>query len=126
MHKLFILIPLSLAACGNAADTETTSQDCAVTASYETKSITSNLPLPDGFTVVEQSSNGYFIRLASAERASSATIRELADSLADYFDRVDLCLDVAHERGDEYLAIIEGKVYDYETNRIYSLNSISK
>lgn len=111
----------SLAACGNSADM-TTSAPTFATASAATHSSS----LPAGFMVVEQSSDGYFIRLASAERASSGTIRELADSLSGTFDRVDLCLDVAHERGDEYLAIIDGKVYDYENNRIYSLNSISK
>lgn len=121
MHKLFIILTLSLGACGKTADTATSAPAFATVATpYHSTS------LPAGFSVVEQSSNGYFIRLASAERASSGTIRELADSLSGSFDRVDLCLDVAHERGDEYLAIIDGKVYDYEKNRIYSLNSISE
>lgn len=121
MHKLFILMALSLAACGKTTDTATFASTFTMSAAHSNHS-----SLPAGFTVVEQSSDGYFIRLASAERASSGTIRELADSLSGSFDRVDLCLDVAHERGDEYLAIIDGKVYDYENNRIYSLNSISK
>lgn len=121
MHKLFILMALTLAACGKTTDTATSAPNFATAAAQSHQS-----SLPVGFTVVEQSSEGYFIRLASAERASSSTIRELADSLSGSFDRVDLCLDVAHERGDEYLAIIDGKVYDYENNRIYSLNSISK
>lgn len=122
MHKLFILIAFALAACGNSTDIAK-SVPATTTASAST-SLQSSLPA--GFTVVEQSSDGYFIRLASAERASSGTIRELADSLSGSFDRVDLCLDVAHERGDEYLAIIDSKVYDYENNRIYKLNTISK
>lgn len=121
MHKLFILMTLSLAACSNTTDTATSASTFTTSAAHSNHS-----SLPVGFTVVEQSSDGYFIRLASAERASSGTIRELADSLSSSFDRVDLCLDVAHERGDEYLAIIDGKVYDYENNRIYSLNFISK
>lgn len=121
MHKLFILMALTLAACGKTTDTATSAPTFATAAAQSHQ-----YSLPAGFTVVEQSSVGYFIRLASAERASSGTIRELADSLSGSFDRVDLCLDVAHERGDEYLAIIDGKVYDYENNRIYSLNSISK
>lgn len=116
MHKLFILMALTLAACGKTTDTATSAPTFATAAAQSHQS-----SLPAGFTVVEQSSDGYFIRLASAERASSGTIRELADSLSGSFDRVDLCLDVAHERGDEYLAIIDGKVYDYENNRIYSL-----
>lgn len=121
MHKLFILMALTLAACGKTTDTATSAPTFATAAAQSHQS-----SLPAGFTVVEQSSEGYFIRLASAERASSSTIRELADSLSGSFDRVDLCLDVAHERGDEYLAIINGNVYDYENNRIYPLNSISK
>lgn len=107
---------LTLAACGKTTDTSTSAPNFATAAAQSHQS-----SLPAGFTVVEQSSDGYFIRLASAERASSSTIRELADSLSGSFDRVDLCLDVAHERGDEYLAIINGKVYDYENNRIYSI-----
>lgn len=121
MHKLSILMALTLAACGKSTDTPTSAPTFATVAAQSNQS-----SLPAGFTVVEHSSEGYFIRLASAERASSGTIRELADCLSGSFDRVDLCLDVAHERGDEYLAIIDGKVYDYENNHIYSLNSISK
>lgn len=121
MHKLFIILTLTLAACGKTADTPTFAPTFATVA--HPSPLTS---LPPGFTVVEQSPNGYFIRLASAEHASSGTIRELATSLTGSFDRVDLCLDVAHERGDEYLSILDGKVYDYENNRIYSLNTISK
>lgn len=121
MHKLFILMVLTLVSCGKTADTATSAPVLSTAAVPSHHS-----SLPAGFTVVEQSSNSYFIRLASAERASSGTIRELADSLSGSFDRVDLCLDVAHERGDEYLSIIDGKVYDYEINCIYSLNSISK
>ncbi len=119
MHKLLIILTLALATCGNPANigkfapASTTAQsDCS--------------SLPAGFTIVEQSSDGYFIRLASAERASSSIICTLAGSLSGTFDRVDLCLDVAHERGDEYLSIIDGKVYDYENNNIYSLNAILK
>lgn len=113
MHKLFFILALALAACENTADT--------------TESPTGSVPgievtsLPVGFTVVEQSSDGYFIRLASAERASFGTIRKLADYLSGSFDRIDLCLDGAHERGDEYIAIIDGKVFDYENNSIYSI-----
>lgn len=113
MHKLFFILFLSLAACGKTADNAPTEP------SSPTATAPSSLSaMPAGFTVVERSSDGYFIRLSSAERASSATILELADSLSGKFDRVDLCLDVAHERGDEYLSIIDGKVYDYENNRI--------
>lgn len=121
MHKLFIIMTLTLVACGRTTDTATPAPTFA-----PAEATSSSSSLPAGFTIVEQSSDGCFIRLASAERASSGTIRELAGSLSDYFARVDLCLDVAHERGDEYLAIIDGKVYDYENNRIYSLYSISK
>lgn len=117
MHKLFIIIALSLTACNNAVDMRSDREP--YTATLQSASIHSSLPA--GFTVVEPNTDGTFIRLASAERASSGTIRELADSLSGSFARVDLCLNVAHERGDEYLAIIDGKVYDYENNRIYSL-----
>lgn len=118
MHKLFIPLTLLLAACSNSAEMADITTATIESATATAPSLSS---LPAGFTVVEQSSEGYFIRLSSAERASSGTIRELADSLSGSFDRVDLCLDVAHERGDEYLAIIDGKVYDYENNRIYPI-----
>lgn len=121
MHKLFILMVLTLTACGKTADTATYAPTFTSAAAT---SISSSLPA--GFTVVEQSSDGYFIRIASAERASSSMILKLADSLSDSFDRIDLCLDSTHERGDEYLAIIDGMIYDYEHNIIYALNAISK
>ncbi len=121
MHKLFIILAFSLAACGNSADTTKPTQATAVTSR---QAVPSQYPsLPAGFTVVEQSLDGYFIRLASVERASSSTIRELADSLSCKFDRVDLCLSFAHERGDEYLSIIDDKVYDYKNNSIYSIKA---
>lgn len=121
MHKLFIIMTLTLAACGRTTDTGTYAPTLATAAAPSSSS-----SLPAGFAVVEQSADCSFIRLTSADRASSLAIRELAEALSDTFGRVDLCLNVAHERGDEYLAIIDGKVYDYENNRIYSLNSISK
>lgn len=120
MHKLLFIIAIFAAACSNTADTsKNLTQSASAAASRR-------FCLPSGFTVVEKSSDGYFIRLSSAEQAPEATIRELADSLSGYFDRVDLCLDVAHERGDEYISIIDRTVFDYSKNRIYSLNPISK
>lgn len=85
-----------------------------------------SVPIPAGFSVIEQQPDGFFIRLASAERANQSTIRTLADTFAGKFDRVDLCLDVAHERGDEYASIIGYQVFDHENDNIYSLNSISE
>lgn len=118
MHKLFIIMTLTLVACGRTTDTATSAPTFATA-----EATSSSSSLPAGFSIVEQSSDHSFIRLASAERASSLAIRELAEALSETFGRVDLCLAVSHERGDEYLAIIDGKVYDYENNRIYSLNS---
>lgn len=121
MHKLFIIMTLTLVACGRTTDTATSAPTFATDAAPIHSS-----SLPAGFTIVEQSSDGYFIRLASAERASSGTIRELADTFNGKFDRVDLCLTVAHKRGDEYASIIGYQVFDHENDNIYSLNSISK
>lgn len=120
MHKLLIILTLSMAACNHSAEISKPSPQPVTLASSR------GFSLPSGYAVVEQSADGYFIRLSSAERASVATIRELAESLSGKFDRVDLCLDVAHERGDEYLSIIDGKVFDYANNNIYSLNTTSK
>lgn len=120
MHKLLIILTLSMAACNNSAEiSEPSSQTITVATSR-------GFSLPSGYAIVEQSDCGYFIRLSSAERATVGTIREVAESLSGKFDRVDLCLDIAHERGDEYLSIIDGKVFDYANNNIYSLNTISK
>ena len=116
MHKLFIILAFSLAACVNSVDKAKQSPEME----YQT------LALPAGYTVVEQSPDGYFIRLASAERADAATIRAIADTYSDKFDRIDLCLDVAHERGDEYTSIIGHQVFDHENDTIYSLNPVSK
>lgn len=77
--------------------------------------------VPAGFRVEEQSTDGYFIRLSSPERASAGALHALAESMCGAFDRIDLCLEASHERGDEYLSIIGGKVYDYENDNIYPL-----
>lgn len=118
LHKLSILIALALVSCSQPTEHY---QEPA-----QADAVTETVSLPAGFTVIEQQPDGYFIRLASAERASSGTIRELAVELSDKFDRVDLCLDVAHERGDEYASIIGYQVFDHENDNIYSLKPVSK
>lgn len=71
--------------------------------------------------IVEQQPDGYFVRLATAERAEYCTIRAIAAALAGQYDRIDLCTDVAHERGDEYASIIDGKLYDFTNDKITTL-----
>lgn len=107
LHKLSILIALALVSCSQPTERH---QKPA-----QSDAVTEAVSLPAGFTIIEQQPDGYFVRLASAERASSGTIRELAVELTDKFDRVDLCLDVAHERGDEYASIIRNQVFDTRT-----------
>lgn len=82
----------------------------------------SNLSLPAGFSVIEEQPQGYFIRLASPERASVSTIRTIAASVNGAFDRIDFCLEGTHERGDEYASVIDGKLYDYVNDKITTLN----
>lgn len=84
-------------------------------------SVVPGIILPLGLSVVEKHPNGFFIRLSSASRLSDNEIKALVDSLNFSFDRIDLCLDVAHERGDEYTSIIGYKVFDHENDNIYSL-----
>ena len=109
-NKLLILLMCTLFGCARPSDTLSHS-------SYGVSSVS----IPAGFSVIEQHPDGYFIRLASAERASAATIRSIADTFNGKFDRVDLCLNVAHERGDEYASIIGFQVFDHENDNIYSL-----
>ena len=116
MHKLFLSLALFLAACSD------TSERTAPAAG----SVSSCSNPPAGLSVIEQSPNGYFIRLASAEHVTASVIKATADSIGSEFDRIDFCLDVAHERGDEYTSIIGDQVFDHENDNIYSLNSISK
>ncbi|WP_289769216.1 hypothetical protein [Muribaculum intestinale] len=84
----------------------------------------SSVSIPVGFSVIEHHPDGFYIRLTSAQRATPAIIRSIADTLADKFDRIDLCLDVAHERGDEYASIIGSQVFDYDNDRILSLDKL--
>ena len=88
----------------------------------QTSAAVVSISLPAGFSVIEQQPDGYFIRISSAERASAATISAIAGELADKFDRIDFCLDIAHERGDEYVSVIGSQVLDYESDSIYSIN----
>lgn len=115
MHKFLLILTLSLAACSHRADDSqpSASEPTAVTA-------------PAGFSVVEQSPRGYFIRLASAERVDISTIRTVAASLSSSFDRIDFCIDAAHERGDEYASVIGGNLFDYENDNIYTIKSVVK
>ena len=113
-NKLSILLALMLVGCKQL--NEHPGQ------SMTPQSAVLSVSVPAGFSVVEQHPDGYFIRLASAERAPSATIHSLASSFNGKFDRVDLCLDDAHERGDEYVSIIGNQVFDHENDTIYSAN----
>lgn len=76
--------------------------------------------LPPGITIMEQHPTGNYIRLTAVNRPDSVTLALLSRTLS-YFTRIDLCHLHSHARGDEYLSIIAGKVYDYETDSIYNL-----
>lgn len=115
MHKFFLILTLSLAACSHRTDDSQPSTSEPTFASA-----------PAGFSVVEQSPRGYFIRLASAERVDASTIRRVAASFSSSYDRIDFCLDSAHERGDEYASVIDGQVFDYENDNIYTIKSVVK
>lgn len=112
MHKFLLILTLSLAACSHRTDDSQPSTSEPTCASA-----------PAGFSVVEQSPRGYFIRLASAERVDASTIRRVAASFSSSFDRVDFCIDAAHERGDEYASVIDGKLFDYSADEITTLNT---
>ena len=119
-YKLSILFALAFMSCGQSSkltDSVTTPMAAVVTDS-----------IPAGFSVVEKQPDGYFIRLSSAERATPSAIRSLVDTFSGKFDRIDLCLDVAHERGDEYASIIGSQLFDYENDNIYTIkiNSYAK
>lgn len=117
LNKLTILFTLALVGCTAVSEPKVTSASPSVdVVSVETVS------LPEGFTIVEQQPQGYFVRVASSERASVSTIRTIATSLDGKFDRIDLCTFAAHERGDEYASIIDGKLYDYANDKITTLN----
>lgn len=118
LHKLPILAALVLVSCAQPSDSSV--EPTQSVSGVEAPSI------PAGFTVIEQHPAGYFIRLSSPERADRSALRTLADTFAGKFDRIDLCLDVAHERGDEYASIIGYQVFDHENDNIYSLNQVSK
>lgn len=118
LHKIQSILMVALVGCSQSLErTESMTRPQTIVFSESN---------PAGFSVIEQHPNGYFIRLASAERADVATIRAIADTFAGKFDRIDLCLDVAHERGDEYTSIIGYQVFDHEKDHIYSLKTVSK
>ncbi|MBD5258442.1 MAG: hypothetical protein HDS52_07135 [Barnesiella sp.] len=117
-RKLSILFILALTSCTAYEEREEVAEQVSPAAARET--------IPTGFTVVEQSPAGYFIRISSPERVTSGAIHSLCRAFDGRFDRIDLCLDDAHERGDEYASIIGNKVFDYDNDTIYSLNSTSK
>lgn len=112
-YKLSILIALAFISCGQPS--KITDSVVVPTSAVVADSI------PAGFSIVEKQPDGYFIRLSSAERATPSAIRSIADTFSGKFDRIDLCLDVAHERGDEYASIIGSQVFDYENDNIYTI-----
>jgi len=116
MSKLKFLSILSLFSLFGCAKS-----DRATTAAPALDRGVDALALPAGFSVVERQPQGYFIRLASSERAPVGTIRTIAASLDGRFDRIDFCLNTSHERGDEYASVIDDKLYDYENDNITRL-----
>lgn len=113
LKYLTILSVCSLAGCAQSGHQPEKQPEAVIS--------TSQFILPDGFSVIEQQPQGYFIRLASPERASVGTIQIIAASVDGAFDRIDFCLDTAHERGDEYASVIDGKLFDYENDIIKPL-----
>lgn len=113
MNKNIVFIfLLLLAACAGGQQRE--SSPCPET-------VCEAISIPAGFSVVERNADGNFIRVSSPERVSVGALHALAEALSGAYERIDVCLDAAHERGDEYLSIIAGKVYDYENDNIYPL-----
>lgn len=114
-YKLSILLALAFISCGQPS--KLPDSVATTTAAVVADSI------PAGFSVVEKQPDGYFIRLSSAERATPSAIQAIAATFSGKFDRIDLCLDVAHERGDEYASIIGSQVFDYENDNIYNIQN---
>lgn len=112
--KLIFLIALACSACSSSPEYTVPE----VVSHFET---TESLSLPDGFNVVEAHPDGYFVRVSSAVKADHSDLVKLAECFSTRFDRIDLCLDSAHERGDEYTSIMGRQVYDYVKDEIYTL-----
>ena len=115
LNKITILFLLAAVGCTSPGEHKET------TPATEKTTAVSTVTLPDGFSIVEEHPLGYFIRVASSERATKGSIQTIATSLAGKFDRIDLCTVGAHERGDEYASIIDGKLYDYVNDQITAL-----
>lgn len=112
LRNLSILLALAFAGCSHPTErTEAMAQ-----------TLPASVAILAGFSVIEQQPDGYFIRLASVERASKSSLRTLAYTFNGKFDRIDLCLDIANNRGDEYASIIGYQVFDYENDDIYTLH----
>lgn len=115
-NKLTILFTLALMGC-----TQTPTEHKETPATKELVATVQTTPLPDGVKIVEQQPDGYFVRVATTERVGTSTIRAIATALAGRYDRIDLCIESAHERGEEYASVIDGKLYDYTNDKITAL-----
>lgn len=109
-----ILLSLVLCACSQV------NREPATTKPIE---VVETIAIPQGFTIIEQNPNGYFIRIASAHMATNCEIRMLAETLIGDFDRVDLCVDFASDRGEEYGAIIGSQYFDYINDEINQISN---
>jgi len=116
LNKFTILFALALVGCSQSQI-----EHKETTAMSDAMAVAETVSLPDGFSIVEQHPQGYFIRVASPERASIGTIQAIATALAGNFDRIDFCLVAANERGDEYASVIDGKLFDYDNDIITAL-----
>lgn len=78
---------------------------------------------PCAFTVVEESPAGLFVRLASPERLSRAQLLDAVASFSPRFDRIDFCLADSTARGQEYITVMCGVVFDHDADQCYSITS---
>lgn len=111
MHKLFKFFSVLFASCSSSG-----SQSTEVSSEPD-----SFVDIP-GISIVEQSSKGLFIRLSSPGELSAADVKAIVKYYNGRFDRIDLCVDDAKDRGEEYLSVSESTVFDYRSNTIVKLS----
>ena len=74
------------------------------------------------YIIAEKSKAGLFIRVVANGEATIEVAKEIIDTYAKSYQRIDICKSDCIERGTECMSYSEGILVDYRTGEIISID----